>query len=77
MWVNNDLNIMWNMFTVINENTRTMFLTSFLYFYSQFWTGFTPCSCALVANFEKVMIYWEGSCQKHNSKQDLAFYLIL
>ena len=39
--------------------------------------SFTPCSYALVASFEKIMVCWEGSYYKHNfSKRDLTFYVI-
>ena len=39
---------------------------------------FTPYSCALIANFEQVIVYWERSYHKNNlSKRDLFFHLVL
>ena len=45
---------------------------------SAFKVVFTPGSCASVANFEQVIVCWEGSYQRHSLlNQDLIFHLIL
>ena len=40
------------MFRINNEDTRTTPISSFWYFYCQFWTYFTPCSSGSIVNFE-------------------------
>ena len=47
------------MFTVNNEDTSVLILNVNVE------TVFKPCSCALVANVEQVIVCWEGLYQKH------------